>query len=72
MDVYVSIHFGFDDHILQVKILLEVEITEIVVNMLQYVLLPVFNLLDFLSTLSLKLTVHVDNFVEKMVRLKAF
>ena len=72
MDVYVSIHFGVDDHILQINILLEVEITEIVVNMLQYVLLSVFNLLDILSTLSLKLTIHVDNFVEKMVRLKAF
>ena len=72
INVDISIHIGFANKILQEDVFLEVEITEIVVYMLQNVLLSVFNLLDILSTFCLELAVHIDNFVEKVVRLKVF
>ena len=72
MYIDIAIIVSLSDKVIKIVILLQVEITKIVINVGKDILLSSLHILNLLGKLGLKLWVHIDEFVEHVVGLQLF
>ena len=70
MYIDIAIIVSLCNQVVKIVIPHQVDITEVVVNVGEDILLPSLHILDLLRALGLKLGIHVDDLVEHVVGLK--